>query len=81
MIVRQSICLKQTDRTCWTIETHFQMKLNCRARRRTFHELNHSSQRRLIEIKVKNNGAVGYVGSSLTVHTPLFFVHKLLLNK
>ena len=28
-------------------------------------------------IKVENNGAVGYVGSSLTVHNPLFFVHKL----
>ena len=32
-------------------------------------------------IKVENNGAVGYVGSSLTVHNPLFFVHKLWLNK
>ena len=28
-------------------------------------------------IKVENNSAVGYVGSSLTVHNPLFFVHKL----
>ena len=28
-------------------------------------------------IKVDNNGAVGYVGSSLTVHNPLIFVHKL----
>ena len=28
-------------------------------------------------IKVENNGAVGYVGSSLTVHNPLFFVHRL----
>ena len=28
-------------------------------------------------IKVENNGAVGYVGSSLTVHNPLFCVHKL----
>ena len=27
--------------------------------------------------KVENNGAVGYVGSSLTVHNPLFSVHKL----
>ena len=27
-------------------------------------------------IKVENNGAVGYVGSSLTVHNPLFSVHK-----
>ena len=27
MIVRQSIRLKQTDRTCWTIETHFQLNL------------------------------------------------------
>ena len=27
--------------------------------------------------KVDNNGAVGYVGSSLTVHNPLFFVRKL----
>ena len=32
-------------------------------------------------IKVENNGAVVYVGSSLTVHSPLFFVHKLWLNK
>ena len=29
------------------------------------------------KIKVGNNGAVGYVGSSLTVHNPLFFVRKL----
>ena len=28
-------------------------------------------------IKVENNGAVGYVGSSLAVHNPLFFGHKL----
>ena len=28
-------------------------------------------------IKVENNGAVVYVGSSLTVHNPLLFVHKL----
>ena len=28
-------------------------------------------------IIVENNGAVGYVGSSLTVHNPLFPVHKL----
>ena len=28
-------------------------------------------------IKVENNGAVLYVGSSLTVHNPLFSVHKL----
>jgi len=27
--------------------------------------------------KVENNGAVVYVGSSLTVQNPLFFVHKL----
>ena len=27
--------------------------------------------------KKKNNGAVVYVGSSLTVHNHLFFVHKL----
>ena len=32
-------------------------------------------------IKVENNGAVGYVGSSLTVHNPLFYVHKLRLSK
>ena len=32
-------------------------------------------------IKVKNNGAVAYIENSLTVHNPLFFVHKLLLNK
>ena len=28
-------------------------------------------------VKVENNSAVVYVGSSLTVHSPLFFVHKL----
>ena len=28
-------------------------------------------------IKVENNGAVGYVGGSLTVHNPLFSVHIL----
>lgn len=27
--------------------------------------------------KVENNGPVVYVGSSLTVHNPLFFVYKL----
>ena len=32
-------------------------------------------------IEVENNGAVGYVGSSLTVHNPLFFGHKLWLSK
>ena len=35
----------------------------------------------LANIKVENSGAVGYVGSSLTVHNPLFSVHKLWLNK
>ena len=29
------------------------------------------------KIKDENNGAVGYVGSSLTVHNPLVFVHRL----
>ena len=28
-------------------------------------------------MKVGNNGAVGYVGSSLTVHAPLFFVQNV----
>ena len=32
-------------------------------------------------MKVENNGAVVFVGSSLIVHNPLFFVHKLWLNK
>ena len=32
-------------------------------------------------IKVENNGAAVFVGSSLIVHNPLFFVHKLWLNK
>ena len=32
-------------------------------------------------ITVENNGAVVYVWSSLTVHNPWFFVHKLWLNK
>jgi len=27
--------------------------------------------------QVENSGAVVYVGSCLTVHNPLFFVHKL----
>ena len=30
-----------------------------------------------IKIKKNNNSAAVYVGSSLTVHNPLFFVHKL----
>ena len=29
-------------------------------------------------MKVENNGAVVYVGSSLTVHHPLVFVHNLV---
>ena len=29
-------------------------------------------------MKVENNGAVVYVGSSLTVHYPLVFVHNLV---
>ena len=29
-------------------------------------------------IKVENNGAVVFVGSSLTVHNPLVFVHNLV---
>ena len=29
----------------------------------------------------RNNGAVGYVRSSLTVHNPLFFFYQLLLYK
>ena len=36
-ILRRSIRLKQTDRTCWTIQTHSD-ELSW-ARRRTFHEL------------------------------------------
>ena len=28
-----------------------------------------------------NNGAVGYVGSSLTVHNPLFFVHRSIVTE
>ena len=32
-------------------------------------------------IKVENNGAVVYVGSSLIAHNPLLFVYKLWLNK
>ena len=28
------------------------------------------------KIKDENNGAVGYVGNSLTMHNPLFPVHK-----
>ena len=37
--------------------------------------------RKPANIKVENNGAVVYVRISLTVHNPLFFVHKLWLNK
>ena len=43
----------------------------------------HCEKRRLVRkaqpanIKVQNNGAVCNVGSSLTVHNPLFFVRKL----
>jgi len=37
-IFRRSIRLEQTDKTCWTIQTHSD-ELNW-ARRRTFHELN-----------------------------------------
>ena len=32
-------------------------------------------------IKVENNGAVGYVGSSPIMHNPLFWVHKFGLDK
>ena len=32
-------------------------------------------------IKVENNASVVYVGSSLTVHNPLFFVDNFGLNK
>jgi len=32
-------------------------------------------------IKAEKNGAVVYVGSSLAVHNPLFFFHKLWLYK
>ena len=28
-------------------------------------------------IKVENNGAVVYVGSSLSLHNPVFLLHKL----
>ena len=37
-IFRRSFCLKWTDRTCWTIQTHSD-EFN-RARRKTFHEFN-----------------------------------------
>ena len=33
--------------------------------------------RKRANIKVENSGAVVYVGSSRTVHNPLFFFHKL----
>ena len=32
-------------------------------------------------IEVDNNGAVVCIGSSLTMHDPLFFIYKLWLNK
>ena len=34
-----------------------------------------------VKIKVEDNGAVGYIENSLTVHNPLFSVHKSRLNK
>ena len=40
-------------------------------------ETSYESRPRTSKFKVKNNGAVVYVGSSLTAHNPLFFVHKL----
>ena len=36
---------------------------------------------KLANIEVDNNGAVVYIGSSLTMHDPLFFIYKLWLNK
>ena len=47
-IFRRSIHLEQTDRTCWTIQTHSD-ELNW-ARRRTFHEVNSISLVRLMKI-------------------------------
>ena len=47
-IFRRSIRLEQTDRTCWTIQTHSD-ELNW-ARRRTFHEVNSISLVRLMKI-------------------------------
>ena len=46
-IFRRSIRLKQTDRTCWTIQTHSD-KPNW-ARRRTFHECNSPNLVRLMK--------------------------------
>ena len=34
-----------------------------------------------VKIKVEDNGAVDYIENSLTVHNPLFSVHKSRLNK
>ena len=36
---------------------------------------------KLANIEVDNNGAVVCIGSSLTMHDPLFFIYKLWLNK
>ena len=36
---------------------------------------------RSLNTKVENNSAAVYVGSSLTMQNPLFFVHKLWLDK
>ena len=47
MIFRRSIRLKQTDRTCWTIQTHSD-ELNW-ASSRTFHELHSQSLVRLMK--------------------------------
>ena len=44
------------------------------------HQMKHCISCLLNYIKVENIGAVVYVGSSLTVHNPLFFVHTLWLR-
>ena len=35
----------------------------------------------LWERTLRRNSAVGYVGSSLTLHNPLFFVHRLVVTE
>ena len=66
-IFRRSIRLEQTDRTCWTIQTHSD-ELNW-ARRRTFHEVNSISLVRLMKMST--------FGLGLTVWFILWKVRSL----
>ena len=69
---------------CGQLEQHYYSQLSCDRQHR---EKTRKVDYRIIvsrgdwlenpaKIKDENNGAVVYVGSSLTVHSPLFSVHK-----